>query len=75
MELAIWRAHHARFVAAASPLALDLLSQLGLGADALAADLRPRADWRRLAQAPTCDASLPTTSLGEVLLRAGKEKE
>lgn len=47
VELAIFRAHHAATVKAASPLALELLDHLDHDPGALAGRLRPGGDWRR----------------------------
>ena len=59
VELAIWRAHHARAVTAASPLALDLIAHLGFDPDALVVGLRPRAEWRRW----ICGAAAPVAGV------------
>jgi hypothetical protein len=47
IELAIFRAHHARTCTTASPLALGLLDHFGFEPEPLVARLRPNGDWRR----------------------------
>lgn len=77
VEAGIFRAVHARAVAGASPLALDLLAHWGLDPDGLVSRLRPRGDWRRW----ICGARPPEVpsstrwSLGAPPDRAGREAE